>query len=151
MTTIIKNNGNGRNLIFPQFPSLFDDFLTKDFINHAPKADSIPAVNIKESDTSFSIELAAPGMDKNNFKIELKNNILTVSSQTEKKTEEKTEEDKFIRKEFAYKSFTRTFTLPEKSVEENNITANYTNGILSILIPKKEKEKIIPVKEITIS
>ncbi|MCE3225648.1 MAG: heat-shock protein [Bacteroidetes bacterium] len=151
MTTLVKSNGHGRHF-FPEFPSLFDDFFTRDMINFAkPTNNHLPAVNVKETDKAYSIEVAVPGMDKKDFKIELKNNLLVISAKKENKQEEKSEDGKYVRKEFGFQSFTRSFTLPEKSVEGENISANYTDGILNITIPKKEKEQTSSVREIQIS
>lgn len=149
MTTLVKSNGNGRNMFFPEFPSLFDDFFTRDFVNFESKHNKLlPAVNVKETESAFELEVAAPGMDKNDFKIEVKNNTLIISAQKENKQEEKNENGKYVRREFAFQSFTRTFTLPEKSVDDNNVSAQYKDGILNISIPKKEK--VESVKQIEI-
>ena len=148
MKSIIKLNSNGNNLIFPEFPSLFDDFLTRDIFSLPSRphfiSNSIPAVNIKETDTAFELEMAVPGMDKKDFKIELEQESLIISAQHENKTEEKNEDNKYSRKEFSYQSFSRIFHLPESSVNDNEISANYKDGILLISVPKKEpaKEKI---------
>lgn len=109
---------------------------------------NVPAVNIVEGDENFGIEVAAPGLAKNDFKINLENNVLTISSSREDKKEEK--EGKYSRKEFSYSSFSRSFTLPE-SVEGDKITATHKDGILYVNIPKREEAKVKPAREIAIA
>lgn len=150
MTTLVKTNGNGRNVFFPEFPSLFDDLFTRDFVNLHHKYNRLPAVNVKETEAEYNLELALPGMDKKDFKLELNQNVLTVSSHKEEKSEEKNENGKYVRKEFSYQSFSRSFTLPEKGIDVTNISANYVNGVLSIHVPKKEKEQTSNVREIEV-
>ena len=105
------------------------------------KIQVVPAVNVNERDKEFEIEVAAPGMKKSDFKITTENGMLTVSSEQEEKKEEKDKD--FIRREFNFSSFMRSFNLPENSVEDK-IAAHYTDGVLKIIIPKKvvTKEKI---------
>lgn len=141
MTTLVKKNGSGRTSLFPELSGLFDDFLTRDLMNFGPKSGIMPAVNIKESDTAYDLEFAVPGMEKKDFNIELKNNMLIVSAEKENKQEEKSEDGDYVRKEFGYQSFTRSFSLPETSVKGDEIKASYKDGILCVNIPKREKEK----------
>jgi HSP20 family protein len=106
-------------------------------------------VNIKESTDEFEVELAAPGLDKKDFNIELNNDMLTISS--EKKIENEIKEgQQFARREFSYQSFSRSFTLPN-TVDNDKIRAKYENGILRVSIPKKDEAKPKPVKQIDIS
>jgi HSP20 family protein len=106
-------------------------------------------VNIKESTDEFEVELAAPGLDKKDFNIELNNDMLTISS--EKKIENEVKEgQQFARREFSYQSFSRSFTLPN-TVDNEKIRAKYENGILRVSIPKKDEAKPKPVKQIDIS
>lgn len=136
-----------------QMPSFFDRFFENDMFDWSNKNFSntnttLPAVNIKEDKDGFEVDMSAPGFDKKDFKIELNNNMLTISS--EKKIENETkEEQQFTRREFSYQSFSRSFTLPN-TVDGNKIEAKYKNGILSINIPKKEEAKPKPVKQIEI-
>jgi len=123
----------------------FDSWLTKNYSNTNT---SLPAVNIKETDEAYILDFAAPGYKKDDFIIELNNDVLTVSS--EKKIENEETEDNFTKKEFSYESFTRSFNLPEL-VEGDKIKATYKNGILEIKIPKKEEAKPKPVKQIKVS
>jgi HSP20 family protein len=137
--------------IYRSFPGEWDTFfssdLLHDFFNHDGYK-NVPAVNIVENDDEFVIEVAAPGLEKKDFKIDLENNTLTISSEKEDKTEEKNERS--IRKEFRYSSFCRTFTLPE-TVENDKIKAKHKDGILSVSIPKKEIAKIKPAHQIAIA
>jgi HSP20 family protein len=110
---------------------------------------TLPAVNIKENADAFMVEMAAPGMAKEDFKIELNNDLLTISS--EKKNEKETKEgETYTRREYSYQSFSRSFTLPN-TVDGEKISAKYENGVLSIEIPKKEEAKPKPAKQISIS
>jgi HSP20 family protein len=108
---------------------------------------TLPAVNIKETADTFEVEVAAPGFSKEDFKIELNNNVLTVSS--EKQEENAVEDEKFTKREFSYQAFKRSFTLPEL-VEEDKISAKYVDGVLDISIPKKEEAKLKKAKQIEI-
>lgn len=152
MTTLVKSNGNARNIFFPELPVMFDDFFTKEFFKSgllSPNAGALPAVNVKENTGSYVVEVAVPGMDKNDFKIELKENTLKISAKKEKTEEDKADDGRYVRREFGFQSFTRSFTLPENMVDSENISASYKDGILSIGIPKKEKA--LETKEIRIS
>jgi HSP20 family protein len=109
---------------------------------------SAPAANIVEHEGEFQLDLAVPGMNKEDFKIGVENNLLTVSS--EKQTQNEENGKNFTRKEFAYRSFSRSFTLPI-SVDADTINATYKNGILKIVIPKNEEEKVKVKREIAIA
>lgn len=155
MKSLMKWNGNGNNHLFPEFPSLFDDFLTRDLFQLPFRAvnniHSVPAVNVKETDTAFELEMAAPGMEKKDFKVELEQDTLVISAQKENKTEEKSEDGRYSRKEFNYQSFKRSFHLPEDMVKADEISANYKEGILHIMVPKKEPAKPKLLKQISIT
>ena len=137
-----------RKSMLPTFNNEFfgDDLFTRFFEN--PVNTTMPAVNIKEGKEEFTIEVAAPGFDKKDFKIDLNNNILEISSEKEIKNEEN--EEKIRRCEFQYASFKRYFTLPD-TVESDKIKASYKDGILTIVIPKKDEAKVKPVRQISIS
>ena len=143
-----------RENYWPSLPNFFNDFLNRDWYdwsnqNFSLTNTTIPSVNIKETDNEFMVEMAAPGMEKDDFKIDLNNNLLTISS--EKQADNKVEEGKNItRREFSYQSFSRSFTLPA-IVETDKITAKYTNGILNVHIPKREEAKPKPLKQIKVS
>jgi HSP20 family protein len=109
---------------------------------------SVPAVNILERKDDFIIELAVPGMNKNDFKLEVDKGVLSISA--EKKEEVKDENERFTRKEFSYTSFKRSFSLPEH-VNTENITAEYKDGVLMMVLPKKEEAKAKASREIKIS
>jgi HSP20 family protein len=106
-----------------------------------------PDANIVEGEKDFKIELAAPGLERKDFKIELDGGLLTISS--EKKEEKEESQKNFLRKEFSYSSFSRNFTLPENSVSDK-IEAKYESGILNVIIPKKEVTLSKPKKEIKV-
>ena len=124
-------------------PGIFDEFLSGNLIPNFVEEEawkSTPAVNIYESNEKFAIEIAAPGLEKEDFKIDLKNEILTVSSEKSDKKEEEANKGKVIRSEFRYASFQRSFALP-KEVDVANIKASNKNGILTIELPKKVEYK----------
>lgn len=132
----------------------FDDFLTKDLFdwntdNFAAENTNLPSVNIIENTDNYLVEVAAPGMNKEDFHIELKDNILTIKS--EKKQENEEQKENFLRREFSYSSFQRSFNLNKKMVDEGNIKANYKDGILSLTLAKKEEAKEKPARVIKIS
>ena len=107
-------------------------------------------MNIKETADSFVVDMAAPGMKKNDFRIELDGNLLSITSEKQDQFEEKNGE-KFSRKEFAYQAFQRTFQLPKEVVDADKIEAKYENGVLHLVIPKKEEAKQRPPRMIKIS
>ncbi len=137
-----------------QFPSMFNRFFNDNMLdwtnrNFSDTNTTLPSVNVKENTDEYMVEVAAPGFEKNQFKIELNDDVLTISS--EKKFENETkDEERVTRKEFSYQSFSRSFTLPTL-VERDKINAKYEKGILSITIPKKEEAKQKPAKQIKIS
>ena len=137
----------------PSWPGFFNDFLNRDWYdwsnqNFSLTNTTIPSVNIKENENEFEVEMAAPGMTKDDFRIELNNNVLTISS--EKQSENKSKEGENVtRREFSYQSFSRSFTLPV-IVETDKITAKYENGLLRVNIPKKEEAKPKPLKQIKV-
>jgi len=108
-----------------------------------------PALNVKDQKDQYEVELAAPGLDKQDFNITLEDGILTISAEKENKIEE--EKEGFIRKEFNYNSFSRSMSLQESADENKEFKANYKEGILKLVIPKKEAKKAKPVKQIKIS
>ena len=137
---------------FPNFPSLLDNFFGRDMLDFddTQRTGSMPAVNIKEGDSEYNIEVAAPGMEKGDFKLHLDNNILTISSEKEQRQEEKNDQGEYTRREFSYQSFRRSFTLPD-SANSDSINASYKEGILHIEIPKKEEAKKKEPRTIDIS
>ncbi len=108
----------------------------------------IPQVNIKETADAYTVEMAAPGLKKSDFEIDIEHQVLSISANQEKKKEE--DNEKYTRKEFAYTSFKRSFNLPE-TIAEDKIKAQYSEGILSIVLPKKDEAKQQPPRRIKIS
>lgn len=145
MALLMKNNGNS----FPSFFDLSRDWLDWTNNNYSATGTSLPAVNIRETADSFEVEMAAPGMNKKDFRIELENNLLTISSEKQQESEQK-EGERFIKKEFSYQSFRRSFTLPKEVVDDDKINARYENGVLYLTIPKREEAKPRPPKRISI-
>jgi len=138
---------------FPYLPSsLLDRFWDNDMMdrassNYSDTNTSLPAVNIKETDDDFMIEVAAPGMKKDDFSINYDNGRLTISS--EKK--EETVDEKYNRREFSYQSFCRSFEVADNVIDNQKISAKYKDGILYITLPKREEIKPKPAKQISIS
>jgi HSP20 family protein len=135
------------------FPSTVSDlFNIEKFFSDALQLwdmpSTMPAVNVHEDETNFRMEVAAPGMEKSDFKINVRDNVLIISA--EKKTEKKEEDKNFTRREFNYSSFRRSFSLPE-NVDQENIRAEYNNGILNVTIPKMKKESAPKVKSIDVA
>lgn len=149
--TLVKRNGNRLSPL----PMLFDDFFNRDLFNwnNANFSDSnttMPAVNIKETAENYEVEVAAPGMSKKDFKVELDGNVLTISSERSEQKEDR-EGEKYFRKEFSYQSFQRTFNLQKEVVDVDKIEARYENGLLHLLIPKKDEVKQKPPRLIEIA
>ena len=132
-------------------PGLFDEFLNGNLLpNYIEEGawKSTPAVNIYENNEKFEIEIAAPGLEKEDFKIDLKNDYLLVYSEKKDKKEEK-EKGKVVRSEFRYSSFQRSFALP-KDIDATAINATHKNGVLIIELPKKVEQKDSLVRQIEI-
>jgi HSP20 family protein len=146
--SIIKRNEFSPGL------GLFDDFFSRDLWdwginNNSSTNTTIPLVNIKETNENFEVEMAAPGMNKEDFKVELDGNVLTITS--EKKDENEINEgDRYTKREFSYQSFRRSFQLPKEVVDAEKIEAKYENGVLKLLVPKKEEARPRPPKMIKI-
>jgi len=148
--SIIKRNNS-----FPAMNSIFDDLFNRDLINwglvnNSATNTTLPSVNIRENNDNFVVEMAAPGMTKEDFKIELDGNLLTISSEKEDRNEIK-EGEKYTRQEFSYQSFQRSFQLPKDVVDAEKIQAKYENGVLNLVIPKKEHAKQKPPRMIEIA
>ncbi|MDG1191622.1 MAG: Hsp20/alpha crystallin family protein [Flavobacteriaceae bacterium] len=131
----------------PFFPSLIDEFINQDWNLKTPSSTTLPAVNIKDLDAQFEIELAVPGMKKSDFEIEVEDGLLSISSSLQE--EQVTEKGKFTRREFSYNSFKRTFAIPE-SVDSSNIEAQYSDGVLQLRLPKRKEALPQPKKLIKI-
>ena len=125
--------------------NLFDDDFFPVFQN---RTSSMPAVNIREDDEKYSLELAVPGMDRKDLKIDINEDVLTISSESKHESEEN--RDGYKRKEFSYSSFCRSFYIPE-NVNKEKIEANYKDGILTVGLPKQEEDKSKITRQIDIS
>ncbi len=135
-----------RNHLF--FPSIMSDMLKPDWFGGTENWNTTaPAVNIKDNVDGFELELAIPGGKKEDFKIAVENDILTISS--EAKSENKEEKENYTRKEFSYTSFKRAFTLPE-TVNGSKIDAKYEDGVLRLVLPKKDEAVPEPKRFISI-
>ena len=149
--TLVKRNG----CLLNDLPSIFNDFFNRELsnwgeLNFSDTRTTIPAVNIRETKENFEVEMAAPGMKKSDFRIELDGNLLTINSEATNQNEEK-DGERYTRREFSYQSFQRSFTLPKEVVDSDKINARYEDGVLRLLIPKKEEAKPKPAKMIAVS
>jgi len=136
---LAKRNWNNFSLFSPMFDNFNRELLNWDNKNYSSTSTTVPAVNIKENGDTFEVEVAAPGMAKDDFKVTLDGNLLTISSAKEEKNEEQT--DNYTRREFSYQSFQRSFELQKDVVDQDNIQARYENGMLRLTIQKKEEAK----------
>ncbi|NUY81941.1 Hsp20/alpha crystallin family protein [Flavobacterium sp. MAH-1] len=147
---LIKRNG-GR---FPASTGVFfDDILGRELFNwgnnnFSSTSTTLPSVNIKETADNYEVEVAAPGMSKEDFRISLDGNLLTISSAKEESHEDR--QAQYTRREFSYQSFQRSFELPKNVVDEERISARYENGVLLLSIPKREEAKQKPPRTIAI-
>jgi len=136
--TLVKFNGPKNNAVNPWFNDVFESFFNDSFVSDR-LVSRVPAVNIAETENEFHIELAAPGLSKEDFKVNLDKNVLTISA--EKKAENTVNDKKYSKREYSYNSFVRSFTLPE-SADQSKIEAEYTDGILKLNVAKKEEAKV---------
>lgn len=139
-----------RSKRIPSLRRMFEDFGSNDSLFDSQffgREIQLPAVNIKENDKSFDIDVAAPGFDKGDFKLNIENNIMTISAERERESNE--EKDSYTRKEFSYSSFSRSFTLPD-NIKEDQIHAKYDKGLLHLTLQKSDKpapqSKRIPIE-----
>lgn len=139
--SIVKRN----NMLFP---SLMNELFKPDWFGGMETLNTtVPAVNIKENEKDFELELAIPGFKKDDFDIEVDENVLTISSEI--KSENEIKQNNYTRREFSYNSFKRAFTLPE-TIDESKINANYESGILRLSLPKREEALPKPKRMIAI-
>ena len=137
--------------LFPLTRHSFDDFKTRDaFVRKSSNQNlSLPAVNIIETNDAFFVEMAVPGLQKKDFSIELNDEILKISAHHTSK--DKTEKSlQYVRQEYNYSSFERTFHLPKSVIDDSLINAEYKNGILKISVAKREEAKALPPRNIPV-
>jgi HSP20 family protein len=146
MTTLAKTSDN----LFPSFFNRFfegGDLTDWNARNFAGSESTLPAVNVKEDENAYYLEVASPGMNKENFNVSYENGRLVIGAE---RKEEQNEKDAYTRREFCYQSFQRSFSVSEQAVESDKIAANYENGILKVTLPKREEVKPKPAKKIAI-
>lgn len=137
---LVKFNPEKRNnSLLPGFSDVFDSIFNDSFFNDR-MITRVPAANIGETPDNWHIELAAPGLKKEDFKLNLDRNVLSIS--VEQRAEATDNQKNYSKREYSYNSFVRSFTLPE-SADDNNIEAEYTDGVLKISIAKKEEAKSV--------
>lgn len=129
-------------------PAFFNNYWNDDFFNNFFDG-GVPATNVVENKNEFRIDVSTPGLEKEDFNIEVDKNILKISAEKEIKKEEKDEDEKVLRHEFGYTSFTRSFSIPE-GIDTENISATQKNGVLQIVLPKKKDAEEDKVKKIEI-
>ena len=145
MSLIRKTNGD-IPVLRSGLSDLFDiDRFFETDLPFGSQFSKVPATNIRENDNEYTVELAAPGLEKNDFKINIENNMLNIEVQKEQETTK--EEEGFTRREYNFNSFCRSFTLPEGTVNAEDIKAKYENGVLKLTLPKKEEAKKKRVKK----
>lgn len=132
-----------------KIPSFFEDFFNKPLLSLfdgglSSRMMNVPAVNINERKDDYLVSMAAPGLKKEDFKIDVEGSLLTISSEKEDEKEEK--EEKYTRQEYSYSSFERSFTLPDE-VNKDKIEARYQDGVLKLVLPKKEEAKKMSVSK----
>ena len=137
--TLVKWNNKTNNALLPGFNDVFESIFNDTFFNDR-MVTRVPAVNVSETEENYHIELAAPGLKKEDFKLHMEGNVLSVS--VELSTNHVDNHKNYSKREFSYSSFVRSFTLPE-SADDNKIDAAYTNGILLIDIAKREEAKAV--------
>ena len=137
--TLVKFNDKRNNSLLPGFNDVFDSIFNDTFFNDR-LITRVPAVNISESENKYHVELAAPGFKKDDFKLNLEGNNLTIS--VEQSSDHNDNQKNYSKREYSYSSFVRSFTLPE-SADESQINASYNDGILRIDVAKREEAKMV--------
>jgi HSP20 family protein len=139
--TLVKFNSEKRNngSLLPGFNDVFDSIFNDTLFNDRLTS-RVPAANISETESDFHVELAAPGLRKEDFKLNLERNVLNIS--VEQRSESNNNQKNYSKREYSYSSWVRSFTLPE-SADAENIEASYTDGILKINIAKREEAKAV--------
>ena len=139
MTLVKLNPEKKNNVLLPGFNDIFESFFNDSFISDR-MVTRVPAANISETSDHFHVELAAPGLKKEDFKLNLDKNMLSIS--VKQRSENNDDQKNYSKREYSYSSFVRSFTLPE-TADDNSIEAEYTDGILKINIAKKEEAKSV--------
>lgn len=137
MSLVKFNSDRKNNALMPGFNDIFESFFNDSFLSDR-MVSRVPAVNISETNEEYHIELAAPGLKKEDFKIQMDGNVLSISVEQQKENEVK--QKKYNKREYSYSSFVRSFTLPE-GADDARIEAAYADGVLKISLPKKEEAK----------
>jgi len=137
--TLVKFNKPANNTLMPGFNDVFESIFNDTFFNDRLTS-RVPAVNISESENHYHVELAAPGLRKEDFKLNLDRNQLSVSVETS--VENQNNQKNYSKREYSYGSFVRSFTLPD-GADANQIEASYTDGILGIDVAKREEAKMV--------
>jgi len=137
--TLVKFNNRSNNALLPGFSDVFDSFFNDNFFSDR-MVTRVPAVNISETESNYHVDLAAPGLKREDFKLNLERDVLTIS--VEQSSDHQDNQKNYSKREYSYNSFVRSFTLPE-SADESKIDATYTDGVLRIDIAKREEAKSI--------
>lgn len=137
--TLVKWNNKTNNALLPGFNDVFESIFNDTFFNDR-MVTRVPAVNISETENNYHVELAAPGLKKDDFKLNLERNVLTIS--VEQSADHQDNHKNYSKREYSYSSFVRSFTLPD-SADDNKIDATYTDGVLRIDIAKREEAKTV--------
>ena len=135
---------------FGVIPSIFDDLFDDDFFRVPvafTRGNLFPAVNISENDVNFVVEMAVPGLKREDIKVNLEKGLLTISFE---KKEEHEEKQNYTRREFVYQSFKRSFSIPEDKIDVEKISGDYKDGVLKITLPKKNHEIVSTTRTIEI-
>jgi HSP20 family protein len=145
-------SGNGKSLIRSSLlrPSVLEDIMKpwNEWLDEKwPFSSHTPAVNVRETDDNYEIRMAAPGLEKSDFKIDINGSLISISAEKDEKREEK--EEGYSRREYSYSSFSRSFTLPE-NIEKDKIDATYVNGELKLSLPKREDAKKVSHQKINV-
>ncbi|HEY1009912.1 MAG: Hsp20/alpha crystallin family protein [Daejeonella sp.] len=148
MTLVKFTNGQKDGALKSPYTDIFNSLFNPEPYLAKSIVARVPAVNIGETESEFRIELAVPGLKKDDFKINVEKDQLSISADKKQEDQDNADTRKYNRREFNYNSFTRTFTLPE-SADQAKIQAEYTDGILFITVAKKEEAKI-QVREIAV-
>ncbi len=133
---------------YPDISSMLESLFDNSSYSSAPQNRTAPAINVRENEDEYNIEVAAPGLKKDNFKVEINNSILSISYEDESKKE--VEEQNYTRKEFTYNNFCRSFSIPRTEVDDSKIDASYKDGILTVRLQKRDELKPKPSRMISI-